>query len=80
MRGYVASTRRLAGVLAQEKIAGILSNHASYAGSFEQMAKLAPRQQSEPQPLVVGEKSVERAFTAIDACARAFLTSFDSEP
>ena len=40
MRGYVASTRRLAGVLAQEKIAGILSNHASYAGSFEQMAKL----------------------------------------
>ena len=79
MRSYVASTRRLAGGLAQEKIAGILSNHASYAGSFEQMAKLATRL-GEPQPLVVGEKSVERAFTAIDACARAFLTSFDSEP
>jgi hypothetical protein len=64
----------------QEKIAVILSNHASYDGSFEQMAKLAPRQQSEPQPLVVGEESVERASNAIDQCARAFLTSFDSEP
>jgi hypothetical protein len=80
MRSYVASTRRPAGVLAQERIADILANHASHDGSFERMAKLAARQQGEPQLLVVGEESVERAITAIYECAPAFLTSFDSEP
>jgi hypothetical protein len=53
---------------------------ASYDGSLERMAKLAMRQQFEPQPFVVGQETVERAIKVIDECARAFLTSFDSEP
>jgi metallo-beta-lactamase class B len=57
-----------------------LSNHASYDGSFERMAKLATRQQGEPQPFVVGQEAVERAIKVIDECARAYLTSFGSEP
>jgi metallo-beta-lactamase class B len=80
MRSYIASTRRMAGVAAHEQNDVILSNHASYDGSFERMAKLATRQQGEPQPFVVGQEAVERAIKVIDECARAFLTSFDSEP
>ena len=68
----------MAGV-AQEKIAVILSNHGSDDGLIEQVAKRATRQQGEPQPLVVGEESAERAIDVVDECARAFLTSFDSE-
>jgi len=48
MRSYIASTRRMAGAVAQEKIGVIGSNLASYDGSFERMAKLARRQQGEP--------------------------------
>jgi metallo-beta-lactamase class B len=70
----------MAGVVAREKIDVILSNHASYDGSLERMAKLAMRQQGGPQPFVVGQETVERAIKVIDECARAFLTSFDSEP
>jgi metallo-beta-lactamase class B len=80
MRSYIASTRRMAGVVAQERIDVILSNHASYDGSFERMAKLATRQQDEPHPFVVGEATVERAINVMGECARAFLASFDSEP
>ena len=79
MRSYFASTRRM-GRVAQEKIAVILSNHASDDGLSEQVAKLATRQQGEPQPLVVGEESAERAINAVDEWARAFPTSFASEP
>jgi hypothetical protein len=32
------------------------------------------------RPPVVGQETVERAIKVIDECARAFLTSFDSEP
>ena len=66
-------------MVAQEKIDVIHSDHVSYDGSFERMAKLAARQH-EPQPFVAGEETVEHAINVIDECARGFLTSFDSEP
>jgi metallo-beta-lactamase class B len=47
MRSYIASTMRMAGVVARDKFDVILSNHASYDGSLERMAKLAMRQLTE---------------------------------
>jgi metallo-beta-lactamase class B len=79
MRGYVASADRMRALAARQKVDVMLANHVSYDAGLDRMARLAARRQGEAHPYVIGPENVARALTVIGACARSFLTSFDSE-
>ena len=68
---YIASARRFRDAAAKAGADVFLSNHPSWDGSNEKMAKLAARKAGEPHPYVVGEKSLQNHFTIAEHCAMA---------
>ena len=68
---YVASARRFRAAAEKAGADVFLSNHPSWDGSNDKMARLATRAPGEPHPYVVGTKSVQNYFTVAEHCARA---------
>ena len=67
---FIASTKRMRGIVAEQKIDVMISNHASYD---EAPAKLAKRRQNPrgPNPFVLGTATVERALDVMGECGLA---------
>jgi metallo-beta-lactamase class B len=68
---YIASARRFREAAAKAGADVFLSNHPSWDGSNDKMARLAARKAGERHPYVVGAKSVQNYFTIAEHCARA---------
>jgi metallo-beta-lactamase class B len=68
---YIASARRFREAAAKAGADVFLSNHPSWDGSNDKMARLAARKAGEPHPYVIGAKSVQNYFTIAEHCARA---------
>ena len=68
---YIASARRFREAAAKAGADVFLSNHPSWDGSNEKMARLAARKAGEPHPYVISAKSVQNYFTIAEHCARA---------
>jgi metallo-beta-lactamase class B len=68
---YIASARRFREAAAKAGADVFLSNHPSWDGSNDKMARLAARKAGEPHPYVVGAKAVQNYFTIAEHCARA---------
>jgi metallo-beta-lactamase class B len=68
---YIASARRFREAAAKAGADVFLSNHPSWDGSNEKMARLAARKAGEPHPYVIGAKSLQNYFTIAEHCARA---------
>ena len=67
---FIASTTRMRGIVAEQKIDVLISNHAGYD---EAVAKLAKRRQDPrgPNPFVLGTANVARAMDVLGECGRA---------
>jgi metallo-beta-lactamase class B len=68
---YIASAQRFREAAAKAGADVFLSNHPSWDGSNDKMAKLATRKPGEPHPYVIGAKSVQSYFNIAEHCARA---------
>ena len=68
---YIASARRFRDAAAKAGADVFLSNHPSWDGSHDKMAKLAMRKAGDPHPYVVGGKALQNYFTIAEHCARA---------
>ena len=68
---YIASAQRFREAAAKAGADVFLSNHPSWDGSDEKMAKLAKRAAGEPHPYVIGAKNVQNYFTIAEHCAQA---------
>jgi metallo-beta-lactamase class B len=68
---YIASAQRFREAAAKAGADVFLSNHPSWDGSNDKMAKLAKRAAGAPHPYVLGAKSVQNYFTIAEHCARA---------
>ena len=68
---YIASARRFREAATKAGADVFLSNHPSWDGSNDKMAKLAARKAGEPHPYVVGAKALQNAFTVAEHCAQA---------
>ena len=68
---YIASARRFREAAAKAGADVFLSNHPSWDGSNDKMAKLATRAAGEPHPYVIGAKSLQNYFTIAEHCAQA---------
>jgi metallo-beta-lactamase class B len=67
---FIASTKRMRGLVAEQKIDVMISNHGGYD---EAPAKLAKRRQDPrgPNPFVLGTPTVERALDVMGECGLA---------
>jgi metallo-beta-lactamase class B len=68
---YIASARRFREAAAKAGADVFLSNHPSWDGSNDKMARLAARKAGELHPYVIGAKSVQNYFTIAEHCAEA---------
>ena len=69
---YIASQRRIASAAAAADATVLLSNHSEYDGAYTKARLLlAPRQQGENHPFIVGSEAVQRYFTVMTECAAA---------
>ena len=68
---YITSARRFREAAAKAGADVFLSNHPSWDGSNDKMAKLAKRAAGEPHPYVIGAKVVQNYFTIAEHCALA---------
>jgi metallo-beta-lactamase class B len=68
---YIASARRFREAAAKAGADVFLSNHPSWDGSNDKMAKLAARKADAPHPYVVGAKALQSYFTIAEHCAQA---------
>jgi metallo-beta-lactamase class B len=68
---YIASARRFREAAAKAGADVFLSNHPSWDGSNDKMAKLAARTATGPHPYVVGAKALQSYFMIAEHCARA---------
>jgi len=68
---YITSAQRFREAAAKVGADVFLSNHPSWDGSDEKMAKLAKRAAGEPHPYVIGAKNVQNYFTIAEHCAQA---------
>jgi metallo-beta-lactamase class B len=68
---YIASARRFREAAAKAGADVFLSNHPSWDGSNDKMARLARRTSGDPHPYVIGAKSVQNYLTIAEHCARA---------
>jgi metallo-beta-lactamase class B len=68
---YIASARRFRDAAAKANADVFLSNHPSWDGSNEKMARLAKRGAGDPHSYVVGVKAVQNYFTIAEHCAQA---------
>jgi metallo-beta-lactamase class B len=68
---YIASAQAFREAAAKAGADVFLSNHPSWDGSNDKMARLAKRQAGDPHPYVVGAKAVQSYFTVAEHCARA---------
>jgi metallo-beta-lactamase class B len=68
---YIASAQRFREAATKAGADVFLSNHPSWDGSNDKMARLAKRAAGEPHPYVIGAKSVQSYFTIAEHCARA---------
>ena len=68
---YIASAQRFRAAAAKAGADVFLSNHPSWDGSNDKMAKLATRAPGDPHPYVIGAKSVENYLTIAEHCAEA---------
>jgi metallo-beta-lactamase class B len=68
---YIASARGFREAAAKAGADVFLSNHPSWDGSNDKMARLAKRAAGEPHPYVIGAKSVQSHFTIAEHCAQA---------
>ena len=68
---YIASARRFRAAAAKAGADVFLSNHPSWDGSNDKMAKLATRAPGDPHPYVMGAKSVQNYLTIAEHCAEA---------
>ena len=68
---YIASARGFREAAAKAGADVFLSNHPSWDGSNDKMARLAKRAAGEPHPYVIGAKSVQSYFTIAEHCAQA---------
>jgi metallo-beta-lactamase class B len=76
---YVASTQRIAGVVKQQGIDVLISNHAGFDGSLRKLDQLraAP---GAANPFVMGTPDVLRALTVMGECAAATHDRFALQP
>jgi metallo-beta-lactamase class B len=69
---YIASQRKIAKAAADAAATVMLSNHSEYDGAYTKARLLlAPRQQGENHPFIVGSDGVQRYFTVMTECAMA---------
>ena len=68
---YIASARRFREAAAKAGADVFLSNHPSWDGSNDKMARLAARATADPHPYVIGAKAVQSYFTIAEHCAQA---------
>ena len=68
--GFIASTKRMRAIVAEQKIDVMISNHGGYD---EAPAKLAKRRQDPrgPNPFVLGTATVERSLDVMGECGVA---------
>ena len=67
---YIAATKRMRGVVEQQKIDVLISNHSGVDEAPSKLDRLrkAPR---EPNPFVLGTPTVQRALDIMNECAQA---------
>jgi len=68
---YITSAQRFREAASKAGADVFLSNHPSWDGSDDKMAKLAKRAAGDPHPYVIGAKNVQNYFTIAEHCARA---------
>ena len=68
---YIESAQRFREAAQKAGADVFLSNHPSWDGSDEKMARLAKRAAGEPHPYVIGVKSVQNYLTIAEHCAKA---------
>ncbi len=68
---YITSAQRFREAAAKAGADVFLSNHPSWDGSDDKMARLAKRAPGAPHPYVLGAKTVQNYFTIAEHCARA---------
>jgi metallo-beta-lactamase class B len=68
---YIASARRFREAAAKAGADVFLSNHPSWDGSNDKMARLAARAAADAHPYVIGAKAVQSYFTIAEHCAQA---------
>jgi len=68
---YITSAQRFREAAAKAGADVFLSNHPSWDGSDDKMARLAKRAAGDPHPYVIGAKNVQNYFTIAEHCAQA---------
>jgi metallo-beta-lactamase class B len=68
---YIASAQRFREAAAKAGADVFLSNHPSWDDSNDKMARLAKRAAGDPNPYVIGAKTVQGYFTIAEHCAQA---------
>jgi len=68
---YIVSAQRFREAAAKAGADVFLSNHPSWDDSNDKMARLAKRAAGDPNPYVVGAKTVQSYFTIAEHCAQA---------
>ena len=68
---YADTTTKYAGVMKQEKVDVLLSNHVGFDAAVPKMATLKQRGSKDPNPFVIGDDAVQRFLTVLGECALA---------
>ena len=71
MNAYIASTRKMAKIVAEQGIDVMISNHSGYDGSLEKLETYRRQGGAEPNPFVMGTPTVLRALSVMGECAEA---------
>ena len=68
---FIASAERFRDIVTKAGADVILSNHTMYDGTKEKLKALAVRKPNEPNPYVVGTKSIQQYLTVAEECSKA---------
>jgi metallo-beta-lactamase class B len=71
MNAYIESTRKMAGIVKEQGIDVMLSNHSGFDGSLEKLEAYRKQNGAEPNPFVMGTPAVLRALNVMGECAEA---------
>ena len=77
---YADTTEKYRGIMKEEKVDVLLSNHVTYDASVGKMSTLKDRKPDQENPFVVGEDTVDRFLTVLGECALATKAYVEANP
>jgi metallo-beta-lactamase class B len=77
---YADTTEKYRGIMKEEKVDVLLSNHVTYDATVGKMGTLKDRRPDQENPFVVGEDAVDRFLTVLGECALATKAYVEANP